>query len=60
MMLANLYSTAYMEFVQQQAENAVYGLIENLDKQKVEGKLKGTFSCEMDQGTQITVKINTR
>lgn len=49
--------TAYMEFVQQQAENAVYGLIENLDKQKVEGKLKGTFSCEMDQGTKITVKI---
>jgi 5-oxoprolinase (ATP-hydrolysing) len=49
--------TAYMEFVQTQAENAVHSLIENLEKQQNEGKLKGHFTCKMDQGTQVQVKI---
>ncbi|MGH1407061.1 MAG: hydantoinase B/oxoprolinase family protein [Rhodomicrobiaceae bacterium] len=49
--------TAYMEFVQTQAENAVHSLIENLESQQKEGKLKGHFTCQMDQGTQVTVHI---
>jgi 5-oxoprolinase (ATP-hydrolysing) len=49
--------TAYMEFVQTQAENAVHSLIENLENQQKEGKLKGHFTCQMDQGTQVTVNI---
>ncbi|GJM01095.1 MAG: 5-oxoprolinase [Methyloligella sp.] len=49
--------TAYMEFVQTQAENAVHSLIENLETQQKEGKLKGHFTCQMDQGTQVTVNI---
>ncbi len=49
--------SAYMEFVQTQAESAVHSLIENLEKQQNEGKLKGHYTCQMDQGTQVQVKI---
>lgn len=50
--------TAYMGFVQDQAEQAIKLLIKRLEKQKNNNTFNGKFTCHMDQGTQITVEIN--
>ena len=51
--------TAYMEFVQIQAEAAVHLLIEKLDTDLSNGQFNGHFTCQMDQGTKVTVQITT-
>lgn len=49
--------TAYMGFVQDQAEQAVKMLIDRLAAQQSKGTYKGSFTCKMDQGTTIAVQI---
>lgn len=51
--------TAYMEFVQIQAEEAVHLTIEKLDDELKKDPSKGAFTCKMDQGTKIKVQIST-
>lgn len=51
--------TAYMEFVQIQAEEAVHLTIEKLDDELRKDSSKGSFTCQMDQGTKIKVQIST-
>ncbi|GJM03979.1 MAG: 5-oxoprolinase [Rhodomicrobium sp.] len=49
--------SAYMGFVQDQAEAAVKNLIGRIATDKLDGLFEGSFSIQMDQGTIISVTI---
>jgi 5-oxoprolinase (ATP-hydrolysing) len=49
--------SAYMGFVQDQAEAAVKGLIGQIKQDRLGGLFEGTFTVHMDQGTKVSVKI---